>query len=161
VELTEEEKLWSDRSKEKNLYSTYADFLKDLPVSSFEKISRNNIDYDSDDASQHSKQLVAEYRDMNNGDAEVYLMEEHEVEVAFVDEEEELRATEKSRNKEKWEFAKEYKKSLHREDNVLLGRKVIPRTNKARRSTYFAPKQIDHFATIEKYYAKKEESIIR
>mmetsp|Transcript_47885 Transcript_47885/g.72414 ORF Transcript_47885/g.72414 Transcript_47885/m.72414 type:complete len:418 (+) Transcript_47885:578-1831(+) len=150
-ELSEEEKLWSQQ-KEEDIQLEYANFLKK------QGMTKPEVEYTD------FKQQIAELRDVDNGDAEVYLMEESVVEVAFVDEEEEMRATEKSRNKQKWDFTKDFKKSMHREENVVLGRKVPTRgkstSRSASRTTYFS-NQNKKIAALEKMFEEREERIIR
>lgn len=162
LNLNEEELMWSD-FKEKDLFVKHADFLKKLPLP-VEIPNKNTCD---DDPPTESilKQHVAEYRDVNNGDAEVYLMEESQVEVAFVDEEEEMRATEKSRNKVKWEFGAEFKKSLHRQDGVVLGRRVSPKSSSFSRSTFYDYSSSEHpklkaiEETLEKNLRVRDEKL--
>ena len=75
--------------------------------------------YDSDISDFPRRQTVAEMRSVNDGDMEVYLMEEEVVEVAYVDEEEEMRATEKSRNKANKELSEDIESNNVKNTNVL------------------------------------------
>jgi len=82
--------------------------------------------YDSDISDIPRRQTVAEMRSVNDGDMEVYLMEEEVVEVAYVDEEEEMRATEKSRNKVKKELSEDIERNNMTNANVLDSSETAP-----------------------------------
>jgi len=160
-ELTEEEKLWSE-DPETDLYRKYSDFLKKMPVE-VKKPDTDQIDTKSENETLGGlqKQQIAEMRDVNFGDAEVFLMEESVVEVAYVDEEEELRATEKSRNKEKWEFAKAFKKSMNRPGDVVRGRKVNQGDKTRVMPSAVVPVRSEKLDALEKMFEDRDEKIIR
>ncbi len=165
IELSEEEKLWSDRSKESNPFLVYSDVLKNLPV---EKVTRSRYDthYSSDDSvdpSVHGK--VAEYRDVENGNAEVYLIEGANVEVAFVNEKDQVLKTNETSCTQEDKESREVKsktKSLDKETNSTQDTKKTQQSTIKASATYFSPDRASQgLAAIEKYFEEKEKSRVR
>lgn len=118
---------------------------------------------DGDNPGNIQKQQIAEMRDVNFGDAEVFLMEDSVVEVAFVDEEEEMRASEKSRNKEKWESAKAVKNSTNMPDDVVGGRTINQGDKDVMKPSAVLPVPVrnEKLVALEKMFEDRDEKIIR